>query len=165
MKKPITISVLFLAFLCINCSKKSFPEGIDGKFEVQDMNQQCGRTGTAGTGVQCLRVAAENSTRDKAFGLAKKYAVAAVLLRGVPGQHSATQNPLIARAEQENYGKWINFFFDSGEYLKYLDQAEIEPNEVYTIKGGYRVGINAKVAYESLNRHLMDEKIIERPRF
>ncbi|GHB88897.1 hypothetical protein [Persicitalea jodogahamensis] len=165
MKKLISISLLFLAFLCVNCAKVNFPEGIDGKFEVKDMNQVCSRTGTQDAGVQCLRVAAENSTRDKAFGLAKKYAVAAVLLRGVSGTHSATQNPLISRADQDNHGKWINKFFESGDYLKYLEQADIEPNEVFTIKGGYRVGINAKVAYESLNRHLMDEGIIEKPRF
>ncbi|MFN8348853.1 MAG: hypothetical protein U0X91_27890 [Spirosomataceae bacterium] len=148
-------------FLCNCASAPKFNEGIDGKFEVQDMNSICGRTGSRDTGIQCLRVSANHSNRDKAFGLAKKYAVAAVLLRGVSGQHSSTKNPLIALADQERHARWIQGFFDQGEYLKYLDQAEIEPNEVYTIKGGVRVGINAKVNYQRLNQRLIEEGLVK----
>ena len=129
------------------------------------MTEQCIRTGSRDTGVQCLRVAANNSTRDKAFGLAKKYAVAAVLLRGVSGTNSPTKNPLLSQEEQQQHARWISEFFNQGEYLKYLEQAEIEPNEVYTIKGGYRVGINARVDYQRLNQRLFDDEVKKKVRF
>lgn len=126
------------------------------------MTNVCQRTGSSDVDVQCLRVAAANSTRDKALDLAKKYAVAAVMLRGVSGMHSPVKDPLIPLKDQDKNAGFIQTFFNSGDYLKYLDQAEIEPQEVYKIKGGYRIGVNAKVNHARLKQHLVENKIIRK---
>lgn len=164
MKNLCIASLLILAGLLYACAstKNTFSEGIDGKFEVQDMTGVCQRTGSADVDVQCLRVAAANSTRDKAFDLAKKYAVAAIMLRGVSGMHSPVKDPLIPLKDQDKNAGFIQKFFDTGGYLKYLDQAEIEPQEVYKIKGGYRVGVNAKVNHARLKQYLVENKIIRK---
>lgn len=157
MKKRCLVLLTPLAFLLMHCAttaKTAFPEGIDGKFEAKDNNKHCMHTGASDAGVQCVRVYANNSTRDKAFGLAKKYAVASVMLRGISG--SAVEKPLLTQQEQEKCGDFVRQFFNSGDYLKYLDQAEVEPNEVYKIQGGYRVAVDAKVNYERLGKYLVE---------
>ena len=163
MKKnlaPIFFVAIMFLYGCASAPK--FYEGIDGKFEVMDRNEYCSKAnGVRDNGVQCLFVSANNKNKDMAFGLAQKYAVAAVLLRGVSGTHSSTQNPLIPSIKQAEKSKWIQAFFDNGEHLKYLDQAQIIPEEVFKIKGGYRVGIEARVNYQRLNRMLLDEGIIK----
>ncbi|MCF0070810.1 hypothetical protein LZD49_10030 [Dyadobacter sp. CY261] len=165
MKKINRLLLLLLTFFCINCASVKFDDRVDGKFEAVDMNSVCFRTGIRDSGIQCLRVSATHSSREKAFALAKKFAVGAVLLRGVSGTQSAVKAPLLPQAEQQKNTQYIENFFNSGEYLKYLDQAEIEPNEVYKIKGGYQVAINAKVAYERLNTRLLDDGKKQKPTF
>ncbi|GAB4051828.1 hypothetical protein [Spirosoma litoris] len=155
MKSLHTVFLVSLVFVFGQCSTTAkFPEGIDGKFEVRDNNKHCLHTGALDTGVQCLRVYANHNTRDKAFGLAKKYAVAAVMMRGISG--SSVEKPLLTQQEQEKCAGFVQQFFDSGDYLKYIDQAEVEPNEVYKIQGGYRVAIDARVNYQRLGKYLTE---------
>lgn len=167
MKIFLSISLLYALILIQGCaSSANFFDGtLEGKFEAQDMNTVCMRTGSGGAGVQCVRVWANEKDRNRAFGLAKRYAVAAVLLKGISGTQSSVKEPLLSYAKQKEFGKWINDFFSSDSYLTYLDQAEIEPNEVFVIKGGYRVGINAKVNYQRLKQRLIDDGILTKVTF
>ena len=159
----LSILLIFVILFSSGCasSAKFFDGSIEGKFEAQDMNTICSRTGARDAGVQCVRVWASEKDRDRAFGLAKRYAVSAVLLKGISGTHSSVKNSLIppTRQQEPAVKRWIEDFFKS-DYLTYLDQAEIEPNEVFAIKGGYRVGINAKVNYQRLRQRLLDESIL-----
>lgn len=168
MKYLLSSSLAFILILMQGCaSSANFFDGtLEGKFEAQDMNNICSRTGSRDTGVQCVRVWANERDRDRAFGLAKRYAVSAVLTKGVSGTHSSVKNALIppTRQQESAVKNWIANFFKS-DYLTYLDQAEIEPNEVFAIKGGYRVGINAKVNYQKLTQRLIDDGILKKVQF
>jgi hypothetical protein len=166
MKHLLSVSLAFVLLVIQSCASSSnfFDGTLEGKFEAQDMNNICSRTGLRDSGVQCVRVWANEKDRDRAYGLAKRYAVAAILLKGVSGNQSSVKEPLIPFSRQQEVSKWIMDFFQS-DYLTYLDQAEIEPNEVFQIKGGYRVGINAKVNYQRLKQRLMDDGVLTKVSF
>ncbi len=151
MKK---IHVVLLVTLCtlftVPCLAQKFCEDIDCQILVQSNDRRCNQVDLPG--ITCLRVVADHKTRERVFDLAKKFAVIAVMLRGVPG--GITANPLLSTEEQEKHRDFVRQFFD-GEYRKYVQHAEVVPDESFKIKGGFRLAVDIQVNYESLAEYLI----------
>lgn len=163
MKKNIFL--FFIALFIFSESyaqrKKDFNDSWDGNFDIVFMN-----------GIKVvpniipLKASAIGKTREEATGKSKRNAVAAVLLRGVPG--SAVSSPLLGKDVYgliEKYRQFFDeFFAPKGDFNKFVNSpGEVAPEDIFFInkKVGYEVSAACQVNYLELRRYMEDKGIIK----
>lgn len=150
MKK---IVFLLLIVVLSNCSSVKFDESVFGNYLVSSTRDIT----KSETGVVPIRVTARNSSKEKALEIAKKYAVAAVLFKGIP--NSSIQKPLLSSNINDQAKVHFTKFFNDGTYLRFVQKAVIDYNDTYKIKGGYEICADIAVQYDLLNEYLKENKL------
>jgi hypothetical protein len=148
-------NTVYLLIVCIlsSCTSVNFDENLFGSYLIdstRDITQ-------SETGVVAMKATARNSSKEKALELAKKYAVAAVLFKGIP--NSSVQKPLLSSNISDQTKAHFTKFFNEGVYLRFVQRAIVDYNHTYKIKGGYEVNADVAVQYELLKEYLKENNL------
>ena len=148
------INIFLLTLIVLSsCKSVKFDESVFGNYLVSSTRDIT----KSETGVVPIKVTARNSSKEKALELAKKYAVAAVLFKGVP--NSSVQQPLISSNLNDQAKIHFTKFFNEGTHLRFVQKAVIDYNNTYKIEGGYEINADVAVQYDLLNEYLKENKL------
>lgn len=156
-KFSILIALFFIAAIAINgCKPKQ-----QAAAEVYDYEAVYG--GTQGVdGTTMVKVTAKGKKAEEAVENCKKYAVHAIMFRGIPGSNMA--KPIITEpnAETKNVDYFNKFFAPSGKYLSFMTPSGDGPQDKIKIKEGYKVTMLINVKHKNLRKQLEDDGIAKK---
>ena len=128
-------------------------------FEVQTV--QVGSNGT-----KFIKVWGYGRNVKKAMIQAKKNAIYACIVRGLPSSSTAMETPALCKDNkilEDNDDYFRKFFADGGDFIRYANMTTDETpsgTDMRKVKGGFKIALYVQVMYDNLRKRLEEDKII-----
>lgn len=151
--------IILLSFISLSCFAQRFTTDISAEYSVEYCDDCKIEVGTVP-----FTIWVKHRKEENALKKAKKAAVKAVMLKGIPG--SPVSQPLITYTQYEQKKEFIDKFLESEECENFVGKTTVVPEKTFKLragpfKGGYEAGIDVEVMYDNLKRYLTQNKIIK----
>jgi hypothetical protein len=157
MRKIKTITLFTLILLVSSCSKKIIPTSmlVIPTAEVTYLSSKNGVLNLSSIGYCPL-----SDKKSECADSSQVNAFRTLFNRGIPG--SSQNTPLISYEERstENYNKYMNDFFSSGNYKSFIVSSEIA-SEI-SEQNWYKTTVNIGINLSSLRQELEQKKVIRK---
>jgi hypothetical protein len=158
IKSLIILAVILATSFQVDAQRRDRKAMFESPYNIEIIPLGVGTDGN-----KLVKVWATDKKVDRAMVKAEKFAVMAVLFKGIPAGNGAAKTPAIcqdADCLDKNKDFFETFFEPGGKYMQFVivtNDGMPGGKDRVRIKSGYKVAIKASVAYNNLRDYMEDK--------